>query len=367
MPLARVGVLGGGQLGRMLALAGIPLGLSFRFYEPGDPSPVRPLGEVVSRPWDDRAALAEFARGLDVCTFEVENVPVEAAEVVGATTAMRPSPVALACGRDRFAEKRLFERLGIPTAAWRPVTGPGELAGAVEALGLPLVVKARTLGYDGRGVATVRSAADVERAWAMLGCPEAVAEELVPFDRELSILAARGTGGDEALYPIVENVHVEGMLRRTAVPARDLAEGAAAAARAAVGAIVRDLDFAGVLALELFQHGDRILANEIAPRVHNSGHWTIDAAETSQFENHLRAILGLPLGPGRQTACAVMVNLVGEVPAAARLLAPGVHLHDYGKTPRPNRKVGHVTVTAPDAGSLAARLRELRGTLPDAT
>jgi 5-(carboxyamino)imidazole ribonucleotide synthase len=363
VPLARIGVLGGGQLGRMLALAGIPLGLSFRFYEPGDPSPVARLGDVVCSSWGDRAALTDFARGLDVCTYEVENVPVEAAELVSTITTLRPSRDALACGRDRFAEKQLFEQLAIPTPAWRPVTKLSELVETARVLGLPLLVKVRTLGYDGRGVFVARFPADLESAWTSLGGADAVAEAMVTYDRELSVLAVRGEDGSDASYPVVENVHVEGILHSTRVPAPGLSEEVVASARDAARRIVRHLDYVGVLALELFQCGNQLLANEIAPRVHNSGHWTIDAAEMSQFENHLRAILGLPLGSTGQTARAAMVNLIGHVPAARSLLLPGVHLHDYGKTPRPNRKVGHVTITASDDEQLAARLSQLRQVL----
>jgi 5-(carboxyamino)imidazole ribonucleotide synthase len=229
------------------------------------------------------------------------------------------------------------------------------------------VLKARTLGYDGRGVVIVRSRPELESAWTRLGEVDTVAEALVPYDRELSVLTVRGGNGSEATYPIVENVHVEGMLRLTRAPAPNLPGEVKAAIDGAVRGIVRYLDYVGVLALELFQCGDEVLANEIAPRVHNSGHWTIDAAETSQFENHLRAILGLPLGATDQMAKAATVNLIGQIPSAESLLSSGVHLHDYGKAPRPNRKVGHLTVAAPDDESLLVRLTRLRDALPPST
>jgi 5-(carboxyamino)imidazole ribonucleotide synthase len=239
------------------------------------------------------------------------------------------------------------------------VTGPADMAAAVETVGLPLVLKARSLGYDGRGIAVVRSRPDLEPAWDRLGRVQVVAEALVAFDRELSALVVRGLDATEVAYPVVENMNADGMLRVTRAPAPRLPEEIADLAQDWALRIAREHDHVGVLALELFQCGDRLLANEIAPRVHNSGHWTIDAAETSQFANHLRAILGLPLGSTEETACAAMLNLVGEVPDAASVLLEGVHLHVYGKLPRPGRKVGHVTVTAQDSEVLGRRLAAL--------
>jgi len=320
-----VACIGGGQLGRMLGLAGIPLGLRFRFLDPCADAPALDVGELVVGAYDDPAALGRLARGAAVVTFEFENVPVEAARSVGAL----PPPLALELGQDRLTEKELFSRLGIPTAAF----------GSTVDTGLPALVKSRRLGYDGKGQRLVA-------AHEQIGDGE-LAEELVAFDRELSIVAARGHDGDTRFWPLAENVHRDGILRVTRAPAVAAPQ---AAAEGLVTRLLDELGYVGVIALELFEEGGRLLANEFAPRVHNTGHWTIDGAETSQFENHLRAILGLPLGSTAARAPSVMVNLIGGVPPLAELLAlPGAHVHLYGKKPRPGRKVGHVTlVGAPD-------------------
>jgi 5-(carboxyamino)imidazole ribonucleotide synthase len=320
-----VACIGGGQLGRMLGLAGIPLGLRFRFLDPAADAPALDVGELVVGAYDDPAGLARLARGADVVTFEFENVPVEAARSVGAL----PPPLALELGQDRLTEKELFRRLGIPTAAF----------GSTADTGLPALVKSRRLGYDGK---RQRLAADHEEI-----ADGELAEELVALDRELSIVAVRGHDGETRFWPLVENVHRDGILRVSRAPA---AAAPQAAAEALATRLLDELGYVGVIALELFQVGDRLLANEFAPRVHNTGHWTIDGAETSQFENHLRAILGLPLGSTAARAPSVMVNLIGGVPPLAELLAlPGAHVHLYGKEPRPGRKVGHVTlVGAPE-------------------
>ena len=315
-----VACIGGGQLGRMLALAGIPLGLRFRFLDPSPEAPAGEVGELVVGAYDDPAALARLADGAAVVTYEFENVPVEAACAV----APLPPPLALELGQDRLVEKQLFQRLGIPTARF----------GSLEQAGLPALVKSRRLGYDGKGQ-------------RRLAAPEALgehelAEEIVPFARELSLVAVRGRSGETRFWPLAENVHRDGILRVSRAPAADAPQ---ADAEALVTRLLDKLDYAGVLALELFEVEGRLLANEFAPRVHNTGHWTIDGAVTSQFENHLRAILGLPLGPTEAFAPAVMLNLIGGAPPLDRLLGlPGAHVHLYGKEPRPGRKLGHLTL-----------------------
>lgn len=317
----------------MLALAGIPLGLRFRFLDPAADAPAGEVGELVVGAYDDPAALARLATGADAVTYEFENVPVAAARAVGAVPASR----ALELGQDRLTEKELFTRLGIPTARY----------GAVADTGLPALVKSRRLGYDGKGQRLV------ERD-EQLGEGE-LAEEIVPFGRELSLVAVRGRDGDTRFWPLAENVHRDGILRVSRAPAP---AAPAAEAERLVTRLLDDLGYVGVIALELFDLDGRLLANEFAPRVHNTGHWTIDGAETSQFENHLRAILGLPLGSTAARAPSTMVNLIGGVPDVGRLLAlPGAHVHLYGKEPRPGRKVGHVTLVDAPADAIAEAVR----------
>ena len=318
-----VACIGGGQLGRMLGLAGLPLGLSFRFLDPSAEACARDVGELVVAEYDDPRALGRLADGADVVTFEFENVPVEAAARVGAV----PGPASLEQGQDRLREKELFRSLAIPTARF----------GSVEETGLPALVKSRRLGYDGKGQRRV----DVADA---LGEGE-LAEELVAFDRELSIVGVRARSGETRFWPVGENVHRDGILRVTRAPA----PGAPQSDAEAICTKVMDaLDYVGVLAVELFEVGGRLLANEFAPRVHNTAHWTIDGAATSQFENHLRAILGLPLGPTELRAPCTMVNLIGSVPALEAMLElPGARVHLYGKAPRQGRKVGHLTLIDP--------------------
>jgi 5-(carboxyamino)imidazole ribonucleotide synthase len=356
-----IGIVGGGQLGRMLALAGIPLGLRSRVLDPAPEAAIDPVADRVVGEFDDYAALADFVRGLDVCTYEFENVPVGTIRWLAQRVAVYPPPDALAVAQDRLSEKQFFTRVGIPVPPFRPVETRGELDIALTEIGLPAVLKTRRFGYDGKGQRVLRTAADVDVAWQMLGGRPLILEQLVSFDRELSILAVRGRDGRTACYPLVENEHREGILHCSRAPAphvgdelRSMAEGYAAAALAA-------LDYVGVLAIEFFEVGGRLLANEMAPRVHNSGHWTIEGAETSQFENHLRAILGWPLGSTAAVGQSWMVNLIGTMPDPAGV--EGAHLHLYGKAPRPGRKLGHLTVHAPDVETLNRRRARLEAAL----
>jgi 5-(carboxyamino)imidazole ribonucleotide synthase len=359
----KIGVLGGGQLGRMTALAGYPLGLTFRFLDTGEP-PVAPLAELIDGSFEDAATLDHFADGLDVVTYEFENVPVSAARYLAARLPVWPPPDALEVAQDRLSEKTLFSRLGMPVPPFAPVNTRDELARAVQALGLPAVLKTRRLGYDGKGQVILREAADLDRAWQALGSVPLILEEFVPFDRELSILAVRSTTGQTAFYPLVENEHRGGILRLSRAPMRGLAPELQARVEGYAAAVLEALSYVGVLAIEFFLVGGRVLANEMAPRVHNSGHWTIEGAESSQFENHLRAILGLPLGGTAGVGFAAMVNLIGDVPDPARLLEiPDAHLHLYGKAPRPGRKLGHVTLRAPTPALLEERLAALNAAL----
>jgi 5-(carboxyamino)imidazole ribonucleotide synthase len=324
--MAMVGVIGGGQLGRMLALAGIPLGLSFRFLDPAADAPAGEVGELLVGAYDDPDLLDQLADGAEAVTYEFENVPVEAARRVGAI----PGAAALEVAQDRLAEKQLFRRLGIPTPAFGDVPPPA-------------VVKTRRLGYDGKGQRLERGEYTTTEG--------ELAEELLAFDRELSLLAVRGRDGDTRFYPLVENVHEDGILRSSRAPAADAPQ---AEAEEYGTRLLDELDYVGVLALELFDAGGRLLANELAPRVHNTGHWTIEGAATSQFENHLRAILGLPLG-STESSPSLLVNLIGSVPAVEDVLQiPGAHLHLYGKEPRPGRKLGHITLVDPTSERVAA-------------
>ncbi|HEX7125218.1 MAG TPA: 5-(carboxyamino)imidazole ribonucleotide synthase [Thermodesulfobacteriota bacterium] len=355
----RIGILGGGQLGRMLALAGYPLGLRFRVL---DPAPEAPAGDVApheAAPYADEAALSRFAEGLDVVTYEFENVPVAAARALARRLPVRPAPDVLEAAQDRLVEKRTFEALGIPIPPFAPVDSRADLDAALARIGLPAVLKARRGGYDGKGQAVLRDGADVEAAWRALGGSPLLLEGFVPFERELSVLAARGLDGDVRVYPLVENVHRGGVLRRSLAPAPSGERWQAEAERYARAVLAR-FDYVGVLAIELFEASGRLLANEMAPRVHNSGHWTIEGAETSQFEQHVRAVAGLPLGAARPRGHAAMLNLVGGHPDPAALLrVEGLHLHLYRKAPRPGRKIGHVTLVEADAGRLAARLASI--------
>ena len=346
--MTRVGVLGGGQLGRMLALAGLPLGLRFRFFDPAPDSPAAALGEHVCAAYDDAEALARFADGLDVVTYEFENVPVETARLLQASVAVQPTPQALEVGQDRLDEKAFLGELGVPTANHLAASSRKALLAAVADIGLPVVVKSRRHGYDGRGQAVLRSAADVDAAWSAIGEVPAIVETFVPFRRELSLVVARAADGTLAPYPLVENVHRHGILWTTRAPAPAWTPELQAQAEAYARQLLDRLGYVGVLAIEMFEREDgHLLVNEIAPRVHNSGHWSIEGAPTSQFANHLRAVTGLPLGATDPIGFAGMVNLIGVVPDPRRLLAlPDVHLHLYGKEPRPGRKLGHVTVRA---------------------
>jgi 5-(carboxyamino)imidazole ribonucleotide synthase len=341
----------------MLGFAGRPLGLDFVFLEPAAAPPAAAAGEIIQGAYDSEHALAVLAERADVVTYEFENVPVTAVEWLAGRVPALPPAEALRRAQDRLLEKELFEALGIPVPPYRAVDSADALDEAVDAIGLPLVLKTRRWGYDGKGQALLRTEDDVEPAWQRLGDKPLIAEAFVEFDRELSVIGARRADGETAVYPLVENRHWEGILRVSKAPIED-GDATAAAGRYLL-ALLERLDYVGVLALELFQAGPRLLANEFAPRVHNSGHWTIEGAATSQFENHLRAVLGLPLGPTHALGHAGMVNLIGSLPASpADLERAGFRLHDYGKMARPGRKLGHATTLAESAADRDRRLSE---------
>jgi 5-(carboxyamino)imidazole ribonucleotide synthase len=326
-----VGIIGGGQLGRMLALAGVPLGIRCLVVEPGDDPPAAAVAEVIQARFDDAVALATLAERCDVVTVDLEHVPVEGLGWLAERVPVRPSPEAVAVAQDRRAEKECFAGCGVATARW--ADPPVPFANGT-------VVKRRVGGYDGRGQVVLAAG---EAVHDVLDGP-CISEERVAFDRELSIVAARGLDGRIASYPVVENHHEDGQLRITIAPAPQVSEAMQREAEAIARALADRLDYVGVLAVELFDVGGVLLANEWAPRVHNSGHWTIDGALTSQFEQHLRAICGWPLGSTAYQPTA-MVNLIAVLPDVPAVLGvPGAHVHLYGKTPRPARKLGHVTV-----------------------
>ena len=374
----RVGILGGGQLGRMMAMSGYPFGLRFRCLEPAREAPMGHLAQLVLGDYDDFDALDRFAEGLDVVTYEFENVPVLSARRLARHTPVYPPPEALEVAQDRLAEKTLFRQLGIETARFAPVDSLAELHDALPGIGLPAVLKTRRLGYDGKGQVVIRARADVAPAWDELGGVPLILEGFVDFRRELSVLAVRGRLGKVAFYPLVENHHRGGILRLSRAPAPDLAPGEQEEAERIARAVLERLDYVGVLAIELFEVADaapadqavapgvRLLANEMAPRVHNSGHWTIEGAETSQFQNHLRAVVGWPLGPTTPIGHSVMVNLIGDAPAIPDVLAiRGAYLHMYGKAPRPGRKIGHITIRHDDPAEVARILTRVQELAPE--
>jgi len=358
----RLGVLGGGQLGRMLALAGVPLGFTFRFLDPDPRCPAAALGELVTGAFDDPASIDRFADGVDLVTFEFENVPAATVRRIAERVPIAPNHASLATAQDRVLEKRFFESCGVPVEPWAEVADDASLTAALDRVGLPGILKTRRLGYDGKGQRPVRERSEAPSAFDALGRAPCIYESLVPFTRELSVVAVRGADGSCATWPISENVHRRGILHSTVAPA-DVDATTAAALDAHARRMLEQLDYVGVLTIEFFDLGGpgvRLAANEMAPRVHNSGHWTIDGAVTSQFENHLRAITGLPLGSTAALGHAVMLNLVGEIPPTALMAAdPALKIHLYGKAPRPGRKLGHVTTVSRTAEEARARLREL--------
>ncbi len=356
----------------MLALAGYPLGLHFRFLDPAADSPAGHLAPHIAADYHDDEALARFLDGVDVVTYEFENVPVDVARKIAQHVPVYPPPLALEKGQDRLIEKSFFRDLGIPTPLF---SGFGSESDSGEAddpggwlkrmsdeIGFPAVLKTRRMGYDGKGQFVVHSAAELARALEALAGQDVILEQFIPFEREVSVIAVRGKDGAMAFYPLTENVHRAGILRTSRVslaahPLQALAEDYARRVLAA-------LDYVGVLAIEFFESDGRLLANEMAPRVHNSGHWTIDGAVTSQFENHIRAVSGLPLGSTRALGAAGMVNLIGDIPDVADVLSiEGARLHLYGKSPRPGRKVGHVNLLCESVAELQAKMNEVEAVI----
>ena len=358
--MSAVGILGGGQLARMLALSGAPLGLRFLVLDTVADACAGQFAPMIVGDYTDVNALAEFASRIDVATFDFENVPAESARWLAERAPVFPSPRALAVAQDRLAEKTLFRELGIPVPEFADIASREQLDAAVARLGTPCILKTRRLGYDGKGQFRIKSNADIDAAWNALGAQAAsvglILEGFVAFERELSVVAVRGRDGEFRAWPLTENWHVDGVLSASLAPARvDATMQATALSHAQ--RLADALDYVGVFALELFCKDGELLANELAPRVHNSGHWTIEGSETSQFQNHLRAVLGLPLGDTRMLGHACMLNWIGAMPDANAVLGEaGGHWHDYGKAPRAGRKVGHATLRADTPAELAESL-----------
>ncbi|HET6806485.1 MAG TPA: 5-(carboxyamino)imidazole ribonucleotide synthase [Frateuria sp.] len=355
-----LGILGGGQLARMLALAAAPLGVKTLVVDSAGDACAGQVAPLVVADWKDYAALERFASMVDVVTFDFENVPAESAHWLAERVAVSPVPGALAVAQDRLAEKTLFRECGLDTPAFVAVDTREDLDRAIAEVGAPAILKTRRLGYDGKGQFRLKTPADAEAAWAALGAQGAahglILEAFVPFERELSVIAVRSREGDFRTWPLTRNWHTEGVLSLSLAPAPDIDQLQRRATDLA-RTLAERLDYVGVFALELFVKDGQLLGNEMAPRVHNSGHWTIEGAHTSQFENHVRAVLGMPLGDTGARGLSCMFNWIGELPDPAPVLTTtDAHWHDYGKQARPGRKVGHATVCAPEARLLAERV-----------
>jgi 5-(carboxyamino)imidazole ribonucleotide synthase len=358
---ARVGILGAGQLGQMLALAGIPLGMRFNFFSPTPSASAESVGNVTIGEYDDVVALREFARSVDVVTYEFENVSSDAVAEIEQICPVWPPRAALVTSQDRGFEKQEFTRLGIPVAPYRLTDSLADLEIAVRDVGVPGILKTRRFGYDGKGQVRLATRSDAESAWNALGPVPSIYEGFVQFERELSVIAVRSADGTTLCYPVAENHHRDGILRTSFAPADRLSDAKRHQAESYARALLTALGYVGVFALEMFDTASGLVANEMAPRVHNSGHWTIEGAETSQFENHMRAVCNLPLGDCAPVGHSAMFNLIGEHPDTACVLAvPDAHLHLYGKTERSGRKLGHVTIRSRTREDLQRHVASLR-------
>lgn len=341
-----VGILGGGQLARMIALAGIPLGQEFVVLDPSAEAGAVRLSHLLQGAYDDPALLKKMAQQAAVVTYEFENVPATAAKYLTEHTTIYPPAKALQIAQDRLVEKQHFQSLGIQTAPFAAVDNLDDLKQAMPSIGYPAILKSRCMGYDGKGQVAIKSAEELTDAWHKMQDAPSIVEGFIPFQREVSIIAVRRVNGDTVFYPLSENTHKGGILRIARCISNDPLQ---TAAENTVLKLMESLDYVGTIALELFDVDGQLIANEFAPRVHNSGHWSIEGSETSQFENHLRAILDLPLGTTQSVGFSAMVNFIGNVPPEASVLAiPHVHLHLYDKSPRKGRKVAHATVRCDD-------------------
>ena len=342
----KIGILGGGQLAQMIALAGIPFGYRFIVYDPSADVCSNTVATHIQGAYDDLDKLTEFANSVDIITYEFENVCVKAVEFLSKSKTVYPELAALEYTQDRLNEKNMLQSIGIPTAGFLEVNTRADIDTAIETMGLPIVLKTRSGGYDGKGQVVIKTADTADQAWSETGQKNLIAEAWVPFDREISIIAARSESGQTAFYELVENTHKDGILETSF---NLVADSVQKQAESIIEKLLIKLDYKGVLALELFQVGEKLIANEYAPRVHNTGHWTIEGCKSSQFENHLRAILNLPLGSTESLGHCAMVNLVGKLPTPTDFAdQANSHYHNYGKEARPGRKGGHLTIRTQD-------------------
>lgn len=353
----KIGILGGGQLAQMLALAGIPLGFRFVFYEPSEECCASALGEHHCGAYNDEVSLRLFANKVDVITYEFENVSIDAIHFLNKYKNVLPSQIALEMTQDRWVEKSLFKELNIGTPAFCKIETFEEVEKAIDTMGLPLVLKSRRGGYDGKGQVVIRNRQEALEKFNTTAKKNLIAEAWVPFQREVSVIAARDSQGLMVFYDLVENTHKDGILQRSFNRPNDLKHSKACEL---VSLLMKHLDYVGVFALELFEVEGNLLANEYAPRVHNTGHWTIEGAKTSQFENHLRAVVGLPLGNPKSIGVSSMINFIGKVPLLKKLKKyEDGHFHDYGKLARGGRKVGHFTIVGSDKNVITNQAAEI--------
>lgn len=357
----KVGMLGGGQLSLMLAEASLPLGIEVIFVDPSADACAGQVATHITAEYDDPEALQELAQQVDVVTYEFENIPSEAVSILSEKLNVYPAADALSTAQDRLYEKNKFVELGIPVPEFRAVNHIDDLHKAVDELGMPCVLKTRRFGYDGKGQAVIRSEGDIEEAWNTIAQSPAILEAFMQFDREVSIIAVRDVKGNHRSYPLSENVHKDGILDQSSSSCDD---PMFAQAEQFIVKLMDSLEYVGVLTLELFQIGEQLYANEFAPRVHNSGHWTIEGTVCSQFENHMRAVTGMPLGETKLTGHSVMLNCIGKMPEIASIQdMPGMAVHDYGKAARPGRKVGHITLTVDLNVEITGALERLKRAL----
>ena len=363
--MQRIGILGAGQLGRMMAIAGYPLALEFALYETSG-APSANIGNIFSDPHNSQHELEAFLDAVDLVTYEFEHLPLDLARNIAAQKTLYPGVKALEICQNRELEKQLFIRLGIPTPDFYIVDSEAKLQTAVKKLGTPVVAKSLTEGYDGKGQAVIKDLSECRDAWSNINHPKLIVERFVDFSRELSLIAARNAKGKTVIYPLVENIHQQGILLYTLAPAPTLSPATQSKAAEYMEMLMAELDYVGVLTLELFETAEGLLANEMAPRVHNSGHWSMNGAHTSQFENHLRAILGLPLGETTPHGVSGMINLIGKHAQIAGILKLNdTHLHHYGKSERPGRKVGHININAADYPELINKMTKCLDYVPD--
>ncbi len=357
--MTRIGVLGAGQLAKMLSVAAYPLGLSTVCYDPTPDACAKQVANVITADYLNQDTLKDFASKVDVITFETENITAEIFSILADCDKFYPSKNALLIAQDRLLEKQCLNQLGIPTAPFTDINSLESLHAAVTEFGMPCILKTRRGGYDGKGQAVIHLQDDIALAWEQLGNRPLILEGFVPFNTEVSMLAVRGSNGDIKTYPLVENIHKEGILRESYAPFEN--HHLEKLAIKNMHKLLKHLDYVGVLAIEFFVTKNQLIANEIAPRVHNTGHWTIEGAVTSQFENHMRAIAGFPVGDCSVRGYSCMVNMISEEVAASEVLQmAGAHYHSYGKTARANRKLGHITLCHDNKTQLNLMRKQIR-------